>query len=58
MSIKLINSLYSIDNDDDYEVGLQSNDFHSTSNYEKMDQKHEDIQCKAIGKVDDEKLSN
>lgn len=41
--------LYSIDNDDDYEVGLQSNDYHSTSNYEKMDQKHEDIQCKAIG---------
>jgi len=36
------------DNDDEYEVGLQSNDYHSTSNYEKMDQKHEEIQCKAI----------
>jgi len=41
---------YSLDNDDEYEVGLQSNDYHSTSNYEKIEQKHEDIQCKAIGK--------
>jgi len=41
--------VYSIDNDDEYEVGLQSNDYHSTSNYEKMEQKHEDMQCKAIG---------
>jgi len=32
-------------------VGLQSNDYHSTSNYEKMDQKHDEIQCKAIGMV-------
>ncbi|XP_050520096.1 peroxiredoxin-4-like isoform X3 [Daktulosphaira vitifoliae] len=36
------------DNEDDYDVGIQSNDYHSTSNYEKMDQKHEDIQCKAM----------
>ncbi|XP_050443374.1 peroxiredoxin-4-like isoform X4 [Adelges cooleyi] len=36
------------DNEDDYDVGIQSNDYHSTSNYEKVDQKHEDVQCKAI----------
>lgn len=39
-----------IDNEDDFDVGIQSNDYHSTSNYEKMDQKHDDIQCKAMGK--------
>lgn len=50
--ITLLNyNFFSIDNDDDYEVGLQSNDYHSTSNYEKMDQKHDEIQCKAIGTV-------
>lgn len=46
---KINNIFYSIDNDEDYEVGIQSNDYHSSSNYEKMDQKHEEIQCKAIG---------
>lgn len=47
----IINTFCLLDNDDDYEVGLQSNDYHSNSNYEKMDQKHEDILCKAIGMI-------